>query len=865
MRGLAFVVAGVLSGFLAACGGGGPDTAEAPPTPVSVEITSTGALLTQAGQTRALRARVLDGNGREIAAAVSWESTRPENIRVSAAGDLLAVGSGGASQITARVGNLRSAPLLAVYTEVPAGAMLLTDTQIVGEPEETDPAAAPSLANTYRVRLAGGPVPQLGALLLNTGSKIVGGRVQSVLTVDGEHLVTLVRVAAKDMFPNLQLDEVFDLRQAEVVIPPALQNSYTVRRDGERYVFEPIPGRVGLAGAGTRGAAAPGDRLQPQAVSVEFKKGPFDCKPALDGAAGAGSEVIALTAAPSFSVTLSPSLDVKYTRANGLERFVLRAQPGFTADAGLQALVAFEGKVTCEVELLSIRLPVGGPVALVIGGQLPVGMGVELGGKLTAANIGVSAKASVSTGLGLGLECPIGSSCGIVGTTEPLKTAFTPSVDAPGVEDLRLEPSLSVYGFVKTSIGNPFLKSLRFDAFKAKVGLAMKGNFAPKFTQMADPAYQSDYKLVGEIKVGADTNFIDLAAFLGLNNVAENALELSTDIATTPVGTVTANRPQAIFGETVEFTVKLDPSKTDFFPLVGPYNVKRVMIVRHRHVLDASVVASVDALPGQTEFRLRYTPASGLDNAPADQFYAFVVTALLPTDLFALELGQAKGVAPLVLTGNLPSARVGTAYGATLESNQPEGSVVWRIATGALPPGLTLNPATGSLSGTPSQQGLFGFTVEVAAGALTAQKALEIQVNDASAVVFENASGRVHVQDFQRSVDATCDVTLRIERLGQTIREISQVGSLTACTAAVPSGSRPSYFGANNLVLGAGGGFGRVVPNGAVDNGSFLSYQGRFSGGQLQMEYRFYAGTFDTINTLFELSTFNVTVGAGAP
>lgn len=635
-----FLFSGLLSLALAACGGGAaPDEPTA--SPARVEILDGAALLTETGQTRALTARVLDSQGREITATVAWESSRPENVGVSASGELTAVGSGGSSQITARVGNLRSAPMLAVHTPVAAGAVLLTDEQIVGDPEETSPGAAPSASNTYRVRLSGVAAPAVGDLLVNTGGKVVAGRVLAVQSADGVHVVTLALVPARELFPRLNIHEVIDLNEADVEIPEAIAAQYDVQRVGNTFTFTPKPGQVSLsASAVQRPLASSSGRAKAQALGDDFNLGPFACKPALDGAAGAGSEVMALTVPPLFTVSLNPRLDILSTEAHGLERLVLHSEPSVSIEAGLKTLLAVEGKVTCEADLFVIKIPVGGPVALIVGGQLPVGVGVELGGKLTAVNMGITVKGTARTSGDVGLACPAATGCAIVSEFGKLDVTATPSSDLPSLtgDDLRLEPTLSAYAFVKAAIGNPFLKSLRFDAFKVKAGMALRGNFAPQSTQASDAAYQSDYKLVSELKAGADTGFSGLAGFLGLNAFAETLLEVSVDVATTPAGALSADRAEFAGGDTVNFKVRLDPAKTRFLDV---YNVERVILVRHKPFLGVTEVGSVTASEDQTEFDFVFTSPIGASAGRADEFYAFVVTRLLPFDVFALELGRA--------------------------------------------------------------------------------------------------------------------------------------------------------------------------------------------------------------------------------
>ena len=141
-------------------------------------------------------------------------------------------------------------------------------------------------------------------------------------------------------------------------------------------------------------------------------------------------------------------------------------------------------------------------------------------------------------------------------------------------------------------------------------------------------------------------------------------------------GAVTADVAEFAFGDTVNFAVKLDPRKIGFLPLIGPYNVERILIVRHAFTLDAREVASVTALPGQTEFNIPFKPT---DRGRTDEFYAFVVTKLLPVGLFSLELGRATALAPdnLRQTVQIPAQLTGpTTFTVTAESRTVDGGFV---------------------------------------------------------------------------------------------------------------------------------------------------------------------------------------------
>ncbi len=63
---------------------------------------------------------------------------------------------------------------------------------------------------------------------------------------------------------------------------------------------------------------------------------------------------------------------------------------------------------------------------------------------------------------------------------------------------------------------------------------------------------------------------------------------------------------------------------------------------------------------------------------------------------------------------SVPDARVGDAYAYTLLSAFNTGSVTWKVESGVLPPGLSLQATTGVLSGTPTRADEYAFTLSVA-------------------------------------------------------------------------------------------------------------------------------------------------------
>ncbi len=82
-----------------------------------------------------------------------------------------------------------------------------------------------------------------------------------------------------------------------------------------------------------------------------------------------------------------------------------------------------------------------------------------------------------------------------------------------------------------------------------------------------------------------------------------------------------------------------------------------------------------------------------------------------------------------ITTASLPAGTVGTAYSKTLAASGGSPAYTWTVITGTLPTGLTLSTA-GVLSGTPTANGTFNFTVQVQdATTATATQAYAVTIN----------------------------------------------------------------------------------------------------------------------------------------
>lgn len=111
----------------------------------------------------------------------------------------------------------------------------------------------------------------------------------------------------------------------------------------------------------------------------------------------------------------------------------------------------------------------------------------------------------------------------------------------------------------------------------------------------------------------------------------------------------------------------------------------------------AGVLSGTPTVAGTFTFGVRVTDSTGTT--------ATVTFGLLISpDVFPLSI---------LSRGELASGMVGTPYASQLLFANGRAPRIWAMNGGALPPGLSLNPATGLISGTPTQRGTFNFTVRL--------------------------------------------------------------------------------------------------------------------------------------------------------
>ena len=171
---------------------------------------------------------------------------------------------------------------------------------------------------------------------------------------------------------------------------------------------------------------------------------------------------------------------------------------------------------------------------------------------------------------------------------------------------------------------------------------------------------------------------------------------------------------------------------------------------------------------------------------------------------------SAPGLA--ITSGSFAGGQKGTAYAATLQAGGGTPSYTWSLKSGSLPAGLSLNPSTGGIFGTPTAVGVSSFTMQVTDAGSPAQ----VQTAAASITISPSAL-------------AITSASLDNGQKGSAYAATLQAGGGTPnYTWSIASGSLPAGLSLN--------------PNGSVSGTptsagtSFVTVQVTDSGSPVQMQ-----------------------------
>ena len=288
----------------------------------------------------------------------------------------------------------------------------------------------------------------------------------------------------------------------------------------------------------------------------------------------------------SDELTLDPSfsLDIHYdSAAGGLQRLVAQGALSAVYEFKIRTRAAFEGKLTCKLQVGRIPIPVGGLLSYLFSGQIPLGAGLEVSGKVsTTQEAGVDLTAVGNVNFKAGVNCA--GQCELVADLDVGVDAdarlIEPSLDV-FFSNLQLDLGLHAFVYADLKFGNPFFQALQFSALNAKAGPKLSGNFRSLEAQIADANYASEFKLELTGSAGLAS---DIASFLQNFNVILPAVQLFSInqlLAESPKGALAISPGFVIagndseVGENATFAVNLTQST-----FLGNYAVEEVRIYR---------------------------------------------------------------------------------------------------------------------------------------------------------------------------------------------------------------------------------------------------------------------------------------------
>jgi outer membrane autotransporter protein len=385
----------------------------------------------------------------------------------------------------------------------------------------------------------------------------------------------------------------------------------------------------------------------------------------------------------SFAFALAAACVVALTglaRSRRLRDAAIRV--GFVAFAASVALLALPGVAWAAVPTVTIVSPssgstAGGTAVTIIGTGFTGTTNVQFGAGSAASFTVVSATQVVASSPA--------NSAGIVDIT-----VTTPSgTSATSGSDQFTYVAPPVAGSVSAAVGN--------DSSANPITLDLSGGTATSVAVASGPSHGT------ATASGTSISYTPTLGYAGGDSFTYTA---SNNAGTSSPATVTiaVAAPTLSIGPSTVPGANAGVAYSQTFTATGgnaPYSYSVAAgSLPTGMTLNAStgVLSGTPSATGTFAFTVKATDSTTGPAAPFFVSQAYTLTVAAPVIT----------VAPLTL----PAPTVGTAYSQTVSAGGGTAPYAYTVSSGALPPGLTLNSATGNIFGTPTAGGSFAFSVQ---------------------------------------------------------------------------------------------------------------------------------------------------------
>ncbi len=570
----------------------------------SVVIDKPALFLPGSGQTAQLAAQVLDVQGAASSAGVTWTSSAPDKVSVDAAGRLLALAIGSA-QVFAESGGVRSAPTLVVVAQPRAGALLVTDAQVVsvGPPLRLVPGAAAGVGTEYEVTLKGVAAPAVGSLLIAAESAPVAGKVLASRTDATGLVVTLAFVPLPQLFSAYDIK--FDI-------------------DLSAFGFEPVPDRAARARSAVWSAAE-----RARALAMDRRLDVFEPFKVWKCDATIKAKLLA---AP-IQLSLENKLHLVLEDTPGHSKHALEGSADIIGTAGIKVDAGFVASGRCDAQG-QLKLPIFGWLSAIVMPAVRFGIGAELKSEVLLVQGELSGTGKVGFEAVLGWECG-GTVAGCRGLDQvKLTDNFKATSKIPSENDMRAKISGQFYAIAGLDAA-VFFGAFNAEIVEARIGPKQSFDLGFEEDQVARPDFAASYELTleGVIEPGSALQKA-IEAVVGDDSTTISFSAATTrKIAESPKGVLSVSKTTVRPDSPVDFSVDLDASTVAYGPL--GYNVVGVELwVRKEGATKFTPFKSM-SLIASNKATYRWVPA--LADAGKHEFAALVQTAI---DVPLLEVAE---------------------------------------------------------------------------------------------------------------------------------------------------------------------------------------------------------------------------------